>query len=356
LQKLFLTGKIITKYNDFMIDINWKDLTFGYTKTDYNVRSYFKDGKWGALEKSDSEYIPLHIAATCLHYGQETFEGLKAFRGKDDKVRVFRWDENCKRLHNSADAICCAPVPRDLFKEAICEIVKLNQHFIPPYETRGSLYLRPLLIGTGARVGVKPADEYLFLVFSTPVGPYFKEGFNPVKMQIVRDFDRAAPMGTGHVKVGGNYAASLKAGERAHDEGFAACVFLDAKTKTKLDEAGPANFFAIKNGVYITPKSHSILPSITNMSLRTLAADMGLQIEEREIALEELSEFEEAGACGTAAVISPIAEIEDRETKQVYKFPSGNTAGKWCTRLYQQLQGIQYGEIEDKYGWCEIIL
>ncbi|MDR1792591.1 MAG: branched-chain amino acid aminotransferase [Bacteroidales bacterium] len=339
-----------------MVDINWKELTFGYTKTDYNVRSYYKDGKWSPLEKSDSQMVSMHIAATCLHYGQESFEGLKAFRGKDGKVRVFRWQDNCTRLQHSAEAICMAVVPEDLFKEAVFEVVRLNEEYIPPYGTGGSLYLRPLLIGTGARVGVKPADEYLFLIFATPVGPYFKEGFNPVRMQIVHDFDRAAPKGTGHVKVGGNYAASLKAGERAHHEGYAASVFLDSKTHTKIDEAGPANFFAIKNGTYITPKSHSILPSITNMSLRTLANDLGLKVEERSIPLEELDTFEEAGACGTAAVISPISEIQDRETGKIYKFPSGDKAGKWCTQLYQQLQGIQYGELEDKFGWCEIVL
>jgi len=338
-----------------MTEINWKDLTFGYMKTDYNVRCYFKNGKWGEIEKSTSEEISIHLAATCLHYGQECFEGLKAFRGKDGKVRIFRWDENAKRLQNSAEAIVCEPVPTDIFKKAVFEAVKLNERFIPPYGTGGSLYLRPLLIGTGVRVGVKPADEYLFIVFVTPVGPYFKEGFNPVKMQLVRDYDRAAPLGTGHVKVGGNYAASLRASERAHREGFASCFFLDSKTKTKIDEAGPANFFGIKNDTYITPKSHSILPSITNMSLRTLAADMGMKVEEREVMLEELGTFEEGGACGTAAVISPISEIQDRETGVLYKFASGDKPGPWSQKLYDRLRAIQYGEEEDKFGWCEVI-
>jgi len=338
-----------------MADINWKELAFGYIKTDYNVRCYFKNGQWGAIEKSTSEEISIHIAATCLHYGQELFEGLKAYRGKDDKVRVFRWQENAKRLRNSAEAIMCEPVPEEIFKQAIFEVIKLNEKYIPPYGTGGSLYLRPLLIGTGARVGVKPADEYLFMVFVTPVGPYFKEGFKPVKMQIVRDFDRAAPLGTGHVKVGGNYAASLRPGERAHSEGFASCLFLDAKTKTKLDEAGPANFFGIKNNTYVTPKSHSILPSITNMSLRTLAADMGLKVEEREISVEELATFEEAGACGTAAVISPIGEIHDRDTGEVYKMGNGTDPGKWSEKLYTRLRAIQYGEEPDVFGWCEVV-
>jgi len=338
-----------------MTDINWKELSFGYIKTDYNVRCYFKNGQWGAIEKSTSEEVNIHMAATCLHYGQEAFEGLKAFRGKDDKIRVFRWEENAKRLRNSAEAILMETVPDDIFKKVVFEAIKLNEKFIPPYGTGGSLYIRPLLIGTGARVGVKPADEYLFMVFVTPVGPYFKEGFKPVKMQVVRDFDRAAPLGTGHVKIGGNYAASLRAGERAHNEGFASNLFLDAKTKTKIDEAGPANFFGIKNNTYVTPKSHSILPSITNMSLRVLAEDLGLKIEEREIGVEELATFEEAGACGTAAVISPIGSITDRDTKSVYKFGDGANAGKWSEKLYTRLRGIQYGEEADKFGWCEIV-
>ncbi len=338
-----------------MVDINWKELSFGYIKTNYNVRCYFRDGKWGAIEKSTSEDVSIHMAATCLHYGQEAFEGLKAFKGKDGKVRIFRWEENAKRLRSSAEAIMMAEVPDEIFKKAVFEAIKLNEEFVPPYGTGGSLYIRPLLIGTGARVGVKPADEYLFVVFVTPVGPYFKEGFKPVKMQIVRDFDRAAPLGTGHVKIGGNYAASLRASERAHDEGFASCIFLDAKTKTKLDEAGPANFFGIKNNIYVTPKSHSILPSITNMSLRALAADMGLKVEEREIPVEELGTFEEAGACGTAAVISPIGTIQDRDTGKTYQFGDGANPGPWSEKLYIRLRAIQYGEETDKFDWCETV-
>jgi len=338
-----------------MTEINWKDLSFAYIKTDCNVRCYYRNGKWGSLETSVSEEISIHIAATCLHYGQECFEGMKAFRGKDGQIRIFRWEENAKRLKNSAEAIMCEAVPFDIFKEAVFEVIKRNERFIPPYGTGGALYIRPLLIGSGARVGVKPADEYLFIVFVTPVGPYFKEGFKPVRMQLARDYDRAAPLGTGHVKVGGNYAASLRASERAHSEGFASCFFLDAKTKTKIDEAGPANFFGIRNNTYITPKSPSILPSITNMSLRTLAADMGLKVEERDIMLEELGTFEEGGACGTAAVISPISEIQDRETGEVYKFASGSEPGPWSQKLYDRLRAIQYGEESDKFGWCEIV-
>ncbi len=336
-------------------DINWKELPFGYLKTDYNVRAYFKNGQWSALEVSDSEYLSIHMAATALHYGQEAFEGMKAFRGIDGKIRVFRWEENAKRLINSARGIMMEPVPMELFKEAVWRAIKLNERFVPPYGTGASLYIRPLLIGSGAQVGVKPASEYMFVVFVTPVGPYFKEGFKPVKMQIVRDFDRAAPLGTGTYKVGGNYAASLQAGERAHREGYKAALFLDAKEKKYIDEAGPANFFGIKNNTYVTPKSTSILPSITNMSLRTLAEEIGLKVEVRPIPVEELAEFDEVGACGTAAVISPICAIEDRDHHTVYTYCKDGKAGPISTQLYSMLQGIQFGEIPDKYGWTEIV-
>ena len=297
-----------------MKNIDWKNLSFGYVKTDYNVRCYFRNGEWGKLELTSDEYIPMHMAASCLHYGQEAFEGMKAFRGKDGKVRLFRWEENWKRLNNSADTIMLAPIPEKLFFDALEMVIKANAGYIPPYGTEGSLYIRPLLIGTGATIGVKPADEYLFIVFVMPVGPYFKEGFKPTDMQIAKDYDRAAPLGTGHVKVGGNYAASLRAGERAHKEGFSASIFADAKTKTFIDEAGPANFFGIKDGKYVTPDSGSILPSITNMSLRTIAEELGLVVERRHVRLDEIDTFEEAGACGTAAIISPLHKIQDRET------------------------------------------
>lgn len=338
-----------------MHNIDWKSLPFGYFKTDYNVRCYWKDGAWGKIEVSDSEYVNLHIAATALHYGQEAFEGLKAFRGKDGKVRVFRWEENSKRINRSADGILMQAVPTEIFKKAMITAVKKNEKYIPPYGTGASLYIRPLLIGSGAQIGVKPAQEYLFMILVGPVGPYFKEGFNPVSTQIVRDYDRAAPQGTGHIKVGGNYAASLKATERAHDEGFTTVLFLDAKEKKYIDEAGPANFFAIKGNKYITPESHSILPSITNMSLKELAKDIGMEVECRKVPIEELAEFEEVGACGTAAVITPIKKIFDRYTGMTFEFCKDGKAGPVSTKLYQRLQGIQYGEVEDKFGWNYII-
>ena len=334
-------------------NIDWGSLPFGYQKTDYNVRCYYKNGSWGELEVSSSESINIHMAATALHYGQEAFEGMKAYRGKDGKVRLFRWEENVKRMARSADGIMMAKVPEKIFKEAIIKAVQLNKRFIPPYGTGATLYLRPLLIGSGPQVGVKPADEYLFMVFVTPVGPYFKEGFKPVPIEVVRDYDRAAPLGTGNIKVGGNYAASMVPAQRAHRDGFASVLFLDALEKKYIDEAGPANFFGIKDGKYITPQSKSILPSITNMSLEQIAEDIGLVVERRPIAIEELDTFEEAGACGTAAIISPISKIYDRTNDKTYSY--GDIAGPISTKLYITLRAIQEAQVEDKHNWTTIV-
>ncbi len=338
-----------------MLELDWSHLPFGYIKTDYNVRCYYRNGKWGEIEVSSSEFISIHMAASSLHYGQEAFEGMKAFRGQDGKIRLFRWEENAKRMESSANGVMMAVVPHEIFLKSIETAVKMNERFIPPYGTGASLYIRPLLIGTGARVGVKPADEYLFMVFVTPVGPYFKEGFKPVALQIAREYDRAAPKGTGRYKVGGNYAASLTAGEEAHAAGYAAALFLDAREKKYIDEAGPANFFGIKDNKYITPKSESILPSITNKSLMDLARDMGMEVEVRPIEVSELSTFDEVGACGTAAVISPVGKIDDHVTGKVYNYCSNGEAGPVSTKLYKRLQGIQYGEVEDKFNWNHII-
>ncbi|MDL2224434.1 branched-chain amino acid aminotransferase [Bacteroidales bacterium OttesenSCG-928-M06] len=338
-----------------MESINWSDLSFGYMKTDYNVRSYYKDGKWSDLEVTDSTAITMHMAATCLHYGQEAFEGLKAFKGKDGKVRIFRMRENALRMQASARGIMMAELPVELFEKAVIEAVKKNERFVPPYESGASLYIRPLLIGTGAQVGVKPAKEYLFVVFVTPVGPYFKEGFKPTPYVILRGFDRAAPHGTGTIKVGGNYAASLVAGELAHEKGYSAVLYLDAKEKKYIDECGPANFFGIKNNTYITPESSSILPSITNKSLMVLAEELGMKVERRAIPVEELDTFEEAGACGTAAVISPVLRIDDLDENKSYVFSQDGKPGPMSVKLYEKLRAIQYGDEEDKYGWISIV-
>ena len=338
-----------------MENIDWANLSFGYMKTDYNVRINFRNNAWGELEISSDENLHMHMAATCLHYGQEAFEGLKAFRGVDGQIRIFRLEENAARLQSTCQGIMMAELSTDRFKEAILKVVKLNERFVPPYGTGASLYIRPLLIGTGAQVGVRPADEYLFVVFVTPVGPYFKGGFSTNPYVIVREFDRAAPYGTGTYKVGGNYAASLRASKKAHDLGYAAEFYLDAKEKKYIDECGAANFFGIKDNTYITPKSSSILPSITNKSLMQLAEDMGLKVERRPIPEEELSTFEEAGACGTAAVISPIERIDDLEKDKSYVISKDGKPGPICTKLYQKLRGIQLGEEPDTHGWITIV-
>lgn len=334
---------------------DWKNIGFGYFKTDYNVRAVYKNGQWSKLEVTSTEYLNIHMAATCLHYGQEAFEGLKAYMGKDGQIRVFRWDENAKRMQSSARGIKMAEVPSGLFHEAVIKAVSLNKKFVPPYGTGASLYIRPLLFGSGPEVGVKPAKEYTFLVFVTPVGPYFKEGFKPGNIMICRDFDRAAPRGTGNIKVGGNYAASLCSLEKGHDMGYATVLYLDSKERKYIDECGPANFFAIKNNSYITPESQSILPSITNKSLQTLAEDMGMKVEKRHIPVEELSEFEETGACGTAAVISPIGKIVDPEKNMIYSYCKDGQPGPVSTKLYNRLVSIQYGDEPDKFGWIEIV-
>ena len=336
-------------------ELDWGNLSFGYIPTDYNVRCYYRNGQWGEIEVSSSETINIHIAATALNYGQEIFEGLKAFRGKDGKVRIFRLEENAKRIIESAKGIKMQPIPVELFTEMVKKVVKLNERFVPPYGSGASLYIRPLEIGTSAQVGVKPSQEYLFLILVTPVGPYFKEGFRPTNICIMREFDRVAPKGTGRWKVGGNYAASLDAGERAHSMGYSAVLYLDPKEKKYLDECGPANFFAIKDGKYITPASESILPSITNMTLQQLAQDMGLEVERRHITLEELEEIQEAAACGTAAVASPIAEIDDIDTGKKYVIAKDGNPGPVTTALYNKLRAIQLGEEEDIHSWNTIV-
>jgi hypothetical protein len=337
-----------------MKNLDWSGLSFGYVPTDYNVRCYYRNGKWGEIEISSDEYLKLHMAATCLHYGQEAFEGLKAYRCPDGKVRLFRAEENAARLQQTCRGIVMPEVPTDLFIEMAEKVVRLNQAYIPPYESGASLYLRPLLIGTSANVGVKPSKEYLFLIFATPVGPYFKGGFVSNPYVIERRFDRAAPLGTGKYKVGGNYAASLKANKLAHEKGYVSEFYLDSKEKKYVDECGAANFFGIKNNTYVTPKSSSILPSITNKSLMQIAEDLGMKVECRPILEEELDTFEEAGACGTAAVISPISHLDDIETGKVYSY--GDKPGVWSTKLYETLRGIQYGTVADKHGWTRVVI
>lgn len=338
-----------------MVSLDWKNLPFGYVKTDYNVRCFYKNGKWGELLVSESELLELHMASTCLHYGQEIFEGMKAYMGKDGNIRIFRWNNNSDRMNHSARGIMMAEVPADIFREAVFKAVKMNAHFVPPYGLGATLYIRPLLLGLGPEVGVKAAKNYFFMVFVTPVGPYFKDGFAPVDIMICRKYDRAAPLGTGSFKVGGNYAASLASLRDAHNAGFSTTLYLDAREKKYIDEAGPANFFGIKGNKYITPDSKSILPSITNMSLMTLAEDMGMKVEKRPVPVEELEEFDEVGACGTAAVITPIRKIVDPDTNRIYEYCSDSTPGPVCTKLYNCLTAIQTGDEPDRFGWISIV-
>lgn len=338
-----------------LADIDWCNIPFGYIQTDYNVRCHYKDGKWGEIEVTDSPYVNMHIAATSLHYGQEVFEGLKAFRGADGKIRIFRLDENARRIRESAKGLLMAEMPEEKFKEMVLKCVELNSRFVPPYGTGASLYIRPIEIGTSAQVGVKPADEYTFIIFVTPVGAYFKTGFNPSNICIMRQYDRVAPRGTGRWKVGGNYAASLEAGEKAHELGYSAVLYLDPKEKKYLDECGPANFIMIKDNKYITPASDSILPSITNKSLRQLAEDMGMEVEARHITVDELEDIDEAAAVGTAAVASPVGEIHDLDTGKKYIVAKDGKPGPVVTKLYHTLQGIQYGDIADPHGWITIL-
>ena len=338
-----------------MEQIDWGNIGFGYMKTDFNIRCNYSNGAWGQLEVHESEFLSLHMAATSLHYGQESFEGLKAFRGKDGKIRIFRMKDNALRMQDSSEGTLMAKVSVEVFEEAVLKAVKLNERFVPPYESGASLYIRPVLFGSGPQVGVKPSEEYMFIVFVTPVGPYFKGGFQTTPFVIMREFDRSAPLGMGKYKVGGNYAASLVAGQKAHELGYSNIFYLDAREKKYIDECGAANFFGIKNNTYVTPKSTSILPSITNKSLMVLAADLGLKVEQRAVPVEELATFEEAGACGTAAVISPIERIDDYDMKISYVFSPDGKPGPISDKLYHKLRGIQYGDEPDTHGWVTIV-
>ncbi len=336
-----------------MENIDWENFGFGYIKCDYNMRAEYRDGKWGDLERYEDDMISLHISSPALHYGTQAFEGLKAFRGADGKIRLFRPYDNARRMINSAKRLCMAIPDEEMFVKACIEIVRLNERFVPPYGTGASLYIRPLLIGVGPVLGVNPAHDYNFAIFVSPVGAYFKGGMSLIKVITNNDYDRAAPRGTGAVKCGGNYAASIYPGEVAHHMGYANVMYLDPMEHKYIEECGAANFFGVKDGCYITPESPSILPSITNMSLRQLAADMGLKVEQRRVAFDELDTFDECGACGTAAVISPIGSIYDPSTGVEITY--GDEVGPYCKAMYDKLQDIQYGRCSDPYGWTVVV-
>ncbi len=336
-------------------DIDWGNLGFGYIKTDYRYVSNFKDGKWDDGEITTDDKVVLSECAGVLQYAQTVFEGLKAYTTEDGRIVTFRPDLNAERLNQSAARLEMPTLPDGRFIDAVEKTIKANAAFVPPYGSGATLYVRPYMFGSNPVIGVKPADEYQFRILVTPVGPYFKGGAKPIVIK-VSDFDRAAPHGTGNIKAGLNYAMSLHAIVTAHEEGFAENMYLDAATRTKVEETGGANFlFVTKDGKVVTPKSNSILPSITRRSLIQVARDyLGLEAEEREITLEEVADMAECGLCGTAAVISPVGKINDHG-KEIC-FPSGmEEMGPVTKKLYDTLTGIQMGRIEAPEGWVHEI-
>ena len=337
------------------MNIDWANLGFGYLKTDYRFVSNYKDGRWDDGELTTDATITLNESAGVLQYAQTCFEGLKAYRTADGHVVCFRPDLNAKRMADSCRRLEMPVYPEEKFVEAIEKVVKANLDYVPPYGTGATLYLRPYMFGSNNVIGVKPAEEYQFRIFATPVGPYFKGGAKPITVRI-SDFDRAAPHGTGHIKAGLNYAMSLHAIVDAHKQGFNENIYLDPATRTKIEETGGANIiFVTKDNKVITPKSNTILPSITRRSLMYVAEHyLGLQAEEREVRLDEVKDFKECALCGTAAVLSPVGKIVDHG-KEIL-LPSGmNEMGEITRKLYDTLTGIQMGRIEAPDGWIKVI-
>jgi branched-chain amino acid aminotransferase len=336
-------------------NIDWGNIGFGYMEADYRYVSYYKDGKWddGALVTDPN--ITLNECACVFQYAQTVFEGLKAYTTQDGHIVCFRPDLNASRMIDSAERLVMPPFPEDRFLDAVKQVVKANAAWVPPFGSGASLYIRPYLMGINSVIGVKPADEYMFRILVTPVGPYFKGGVKPITIK-VSDYDRAAPHGTGDIKAGLNYAMSLRPIVKAHEEGFAENMYLDAATRTKVEETGGANFiFITKDGTLVTPKSNSILPSITRRSIMVVAEKyLGMKVEHREVYFDELADFAECGLCGTAAVISPVGKINDHG-KEIC-FPAGmEEMGPYTKKLYDTLTGIQMGTIEAPEGWIYTI-
>lgn len=332
--------------------INWKELGFSYIDTGKRYRAYYKNGEWSKGGIETDKNITLSESSNVLHYGQTCFEGLKAYRTKSGDIQLFRPDENAKRLRKSAERLLMPAYPEEDFIRAVHEVVRANADWVPPYDSGSTLYIRPFIIGVGDGIGLSPATEYIFSIFVIPVGAYFKTGLTPGNF-VISDYDRAAPKGTGAAKVAGNYSASLYPGKLAKEQGFTDAIYLDPATKTKIEEVGAANFFGItKEGKFVTPLSPSILPSITKYSLLELAEKrLGLEVEEGDVYVDQLDQFAEAGACGTAAVITPIGSITVGDKK--YVFHSENETGPITQRLYNELTGIQYGDIEAPEGWIQ---
>lgn len=336
-------------------NLDWSNLGFGYMKTDKRFVANFKDGAWDDGVITEDDKVVISECAGVLQYAQTCFEGMKAYTTQDGHVVIFRPDMNAERMANSCRRLEMPVYPEDKFVEAVAKTVKANDAWVPPFGSGASLYIRPYMFGSNPVIGVKPADEYQFRILVTPVGPYFKGGAKPLTIK-VSDFDRAAPHGTGHIKAGLNYAMSLHAIVTAHKEGFDENMYLDAATRTKVEETGGANFiFVTKDGKVVTPKSNSILPSITRRSLMVVAKDiLGLEAEEREVYFDEVKDFAECGLCGTAAVISPVGKINDHG-KEIC-FPSGmEKMGPVIQKLYDTLTGIQMGRIEGPEGWLKVI-
>eukprot|EP00178_Gracilaria_changii_P016220 TRINITY_DN45_c0_g1_i2.p2 TRINITY_DN45_c0_g1~~TRINITY_DN45_c0_g1_i2.p2 ORF type:complete len:393 (+),score=64.64 TRINITY_DN45_c0_g1_i2:956-2134(+) len=332
--------------------LDWKNLGFQYIQTACFVKCVWKDGEWSSPSVETEPFIRMHIASTALHYGQSCFEGLKAFRGQDDVVRIFRADENAKRLHASAERLVIPPVPEELFLHVVHMAIRENIEYVPPYGSGGSLYIRPLLYGSGAKIGVQSSDEFTFLVMVVPVGDYYKGGLSPVTAFVIEKFDRAAPNGVGHVKVAGNYAADLLPSTMSKEAGYPISLYLDAQNHQTIEEFGTSNFFGLKGNSYVTPNSSSVLQSITNKTLMQLAEDEGMVVERREIDIDELEEFDEVGACGTAVVITAVSRVV--HGSKVYEIGNDpRSVGKGILRLYKKVRAIQYGEQPDLHGWTQ---
>lgn len=344
-----------------MENMNWDNLGFAYRRTATILRCIYKDGAWGEIESLTDDNISMSAFAGCLHYSIECFEGLKAFRGKDGKVRIFRPEENARRLQSSAASLFIPEPPVELFVSMCKRLVKENIDYLPPYGHNASLYIRPTLIGSNPQLGVKSSDEVTLYMLCSPVGAYVGGTLQPCNAVVARNHDRAAMYGTGRFKVGGNYAASLYALNIAHRQGYSAVLHLDPAEHKYIDEFNSSNFFGIRDNTYVTPLSDSILPSITNKSLVTVAEHLGMTVERRPVPVEEMATFEEVGECGTAVVITPVSYIddkvrlEDEAISRRYTFYSDTECGPKSLRLYRMITGIQYGEIEDPFGWCTFV-
>lgn len=338
-----------------MVDLDWNNIGFKYRSLPYRFRAYWKDGEWYKAGLEENKQFLINEASPVLHYGQACYEGMKAFRRKDGVIQLFRPEKNAERMAKSCERLLMPTIRTDKFVDAVKEVVLANENYVPPHDSGATLYIRPLMIGKGERLGLGPSDEYMFMIFVMPVGPYFKNGLEPANF-IVTEYDRAAPNGTGAAKVAGNYAASLLPGKIAQERNFSDCIYLDPQTHTKIEEVGSSNFFAIEKGTnrFVTPLSDSILPSITKYSLLEIAEKrLGLETSEEDIYIDELDKYSEAGACGTAASVTPIGGIQYKDDFHI--FYSETEVSPIVEKLYNEIVGIQFGDIEAPEGWIQTI-